>query len=111
MNLESIAKNKVYDSLYLFMMNKLLYTFYHINASLWQGNEEFSNRFNSICIFQCRVKREIETEEKSSHLVDSENDMSCDIKVEIDNAEEESVDNGELVRYLYSFYIESSYFT
>ena len=50
--------------------------------------------------FQCWDKREIETdEEKSSHLVDRENDMSYGIKIEIDYAEEESVDNGELVRY------------
>ena len=39
----------------------------------------------------------IKTEEKNSHLIDNENDMSCDIKIEIDKAEEESVDNGELV--------------
>ena len=54
-----------------------------------------------ICIFQCWVKREIEidieTEEKNSHLIDNENDMSCDIKIEIDKAEEESVNKGELL--------------
>ena len=56
-----------------------------------------------ICIFQCWVKREIEMdiepEEKNSHLIDNENDVSCDIKIEFNKAEEESVDNGELVGY------------
>ena len=65
------------------------------------GNVEFSIRFKTyLHFFQCRVKREIETdEENSSHLVDRENDLSCDFKVEIDMAEEESFDNGELVGY------------
>ena len=41
--------------------------------------------------------REIENEigEKSSHSIDKENEMSCDIIEEIDIAEEESVDIGE----------------
>ena len=42
---------------------------------------------------------DIETEEKNSHMIDNENDMSCDIKIEIDKAKEESLDNGELVGY------------
>ena len=65
------------------------------------GNVEFSIRFKTcLYFFQCWDKREIETdEEKSSHLVDRKNGFSSDIKIEIDMAEEESVDNGELVGY------------
>ena len=76
---------------------------------MWQGNKKnIQLDSRQVCIFQCWVKREIdiETEEKSSHLVDSENDMSCDIKIEIDNAEEESVNNGESVEYWFlSFFL------
>ena len=49
--------------------------------------------------FQRLVKREMETKEKSSHLVNRENDLSSYIKIEIDIAEERWVDIGELVGY------------
>ena len=67
---------------------------------MWQGSIEFSIRFKSkLYLFQIWIKRELDIEigEKSSHLIDKENDISCDIKVEIDIAEEESVNNGELI--------------
>ena len=47
---------------------------------------------------------EIEAGQKSSQLVDEENDLFCVVKFEMDNAEEELVHNGEyVVVRLYSF--------
>ena len=54
--------------------------------------------------FQCLAKREIdkETVEKNGQLEDEANSTLYEIKVEIDNAEEEIVCNGEYV-YLPSY--------
>ena len=59
---------------------------------------------NPIFFFQGWIKSEIEigveAGEKSSYLVDKEKDLLYEVKIEIDNAEEELVQDGEYVVFL-----------
>ena len=67
---------------------------------------------NIYIIFQRWLKREIEIDieegEKSSQLVDKEDGLSSDIKIEIDNAEEELIHGGEY--FVFPHYLYSKHF-
>ena len=101
MKLESIVKSKISDS-YVLIHRTCTTIYKHLidDFCYVTGNHRIFNKIQvQFVFFQIWIKREIDIEigKNSSHLTDKENDMSCDIKVEIDIAEEESVDSGELV--------------